>query len=129
LLQGLLFDGTIERHIDAIRDLWSASRRLVKSLGVADGKDRSKPGPPSKEIGSAGVSGEDLFTFDICAMVYRRGGKLTANESSNQREPGGSLRLFFNVVRSLVPKDAGPTETFSRLKAIRNQARSAVASE
>jgi hypothetical protein len=123
LVQGMLFDGTINGCLEGVRDLWSASSSLAHSLRFANGRDRNAPGPPSKEILNPGISGGDIFTFDICATVYRHGGKLTLNESSNTLRPGGSLEPFFDYSRSLVPKGAGPTTAISRLKAIRNQVR------
>jgi hypothetical protein len=122
LLQGLLYEGTLDDRLDAVRDLLSVSDELVDSLNNADGTDRTAPGPRPKTILSPGVRGGDIFAFNIYVIVFRHGGNVTLNESSKNLK-GGNMEAVFDLARRLVPDGNHPPISLSRLKALRKQAR------
>jgi hypothetical protein len=121
LMQGMLLEGELNDRMQAVHDLFSASDLIVDALNNANGKPRNAKGRPSTEIGNPGLPAGDLFAFDVFLSVNHAGGKLTLNETGRDLV-SGSLLLFFNVSRPLLPNGVVPPASLSRLKDIRAQA-------
>ncbi len=120
-MQGMLLDGVLNDRIIAVNDLFSASDLIADALNNANGKPRNAKGRPSTEIGNPGLPAGDLFVFDVFLSVNHAGGKLTLNETGRDLVRG-SLLLFFNACRPLLPNGVAPPASLSRLKDIRAQA-------
>jgi hypothetical protein len=126
MINDMLLQRSMNDRTDAVHDLWAASDSVVAALMMPNGRDSSKAGPPSKEIGSPGVRGGDLTAFNICCSVYKHGGRLTVNETPSVSASEKGLVKFFDLMHAFLPIGAGPPRSLSRLKDIRKKARDAL---
>jgi hypothetical protein len=119
-IQELLLEGTIDDIKEAVRDLSNASDHLVGTLNNANGRPRNTKGRPSTAIGDPGLPAGDLFAYEAFLYVKQAGGRLTINETNDDR--GGSAFAFFKACEPLLPKGVIVPASPFRLRALRAQA-------